>query len=117
MSQVVFSAQVQFSGVEQVTARMSVYELQVLLAIRQVGNYFAAKFETYAKENAEWEDQTGNARQGLHAFVEELARDSVQLFLSHGVTYGLWLEVKWAGRYAIIWPTIEAHLDEIASML
>lgn len=90
---------------------------QVKGAVRQVGMYWAAVFEAYAKEHGPWEDQTGNARQSLHSFVEELAGDTVRIYLSGGVFYQIWLEIKWQGKYAIIWPTIERHLEEIRLML
>ncbi|MDQ7034353.1 MAG: hypothetical protein Q9P01_05810, partial [Anaerolineae bacterium] len=54
----------------------------------------------------------------LHAWVDELSNDTVRLYLSHGlVDYGIYLETKYAGRYAIIWPTIQRHLPEIQKML
>ena len=35
--------------------------------------------------------------------------DHFTIFLGHGanVHYGIWLEVRWGGRFAIIVPTIE----------
>lgn len=98
-------------------AGMARYEQRVKDTIRQVAQFWQVKFEKYAKENARWKDQTANARQSLHAWVEELAHDTVALWLSHGVDYGIYLETRYAGRYAIIWDTIEAHLNQIRQML
>ena len=111
------SANVQWQGREQMRRRIDAYGRKVKATVRRVADYWKAVFEDYAKENASWADRTGNARQTLHAFVEELAGDSVNLYLSHGVDYGVYLETKYAGRYAIIWPTIERHLPEIKKML
>ncbi|MBL8162459.1 MAG: hypothetical protein JNJ61_10775 [Anaerolineae bacterium] len=90
---------------------------QAEFAAQQVLLYFQPIIETYAKQNAPWTDRTANARQSLHADVEVIAGQAVILYLSHGVSYGIYLEVAFAGRYAIIWPTIEAHLPQVAKML
>ncbi len=110
-------AQVQWSGDREVAARMMEYQRRVKQAVQQVAEYWAAVFEAYAKENAPWTDRTGNARQSLWTEVRDLARDTVALYLSHGVEYGVQLETRFGGRYAIIWPTMEAHLSQIGQML
>jgi hypothetical protein len=93
------------------------YEQQVYVAIREVAKYFAPVLEAYAKEKAPWTDRTGHARQRLHTIVNALSQTVVELYLAHGVEYGIYLETKWAGRYGIVWETIEAHLGKITSML
>ncbi|ADQ06506.1 conserved hypothetical protein [Caldicellulosiruptor hydrothermalis 108] len=74
---------------------------------------WAGNLEAYAKENAPWTDRTGNARQGLHGGVDINGKDSYTLYLSHGVEYGIWLELAHDGNYAIVGPTIDAHLQRI----
>ena len=109
--------QIQWSGDREVSARMLEYQRRVEDVINRVALYWAAVFEAYAKENAPWTDRTANARQSLWTTVEALSQDTVALYLSHGVEYGVHLESRYAGRYAIIWPTIEAHLSQIGQML
>jgi hypothetical protein len=80
---------------------------------------FAARVEQYAKENAPWDDRTGDARMGLTAIGEQrLVYYSITLF--HTVEYGLWLEVRWDGKYAIIVPTLEVMgprlMEELAML-
>lgn len=111
------SASIEWTGVDNMVAQMTVYTNKVQTACRQVADYFAPVVETYAKQNAPWTDRTGNARQSLHAWVEELAKDTVYLYLSHGVEYGKWLEVANAGKYSIIYPTLQAHFQAISDML
>lgn len=72
----------------------------------------ASDVETYAKSNAPWQDQTGQARAGLTAEVENSNGDIV-LSLGHTVDYGLWLEVIQSGRFAIIMPTLETEAPRI----
>lgn len=80
--------------------------------VAQIMSYFAPRVESYARSNASWRDRTGNARSGLHASASHLG-SSHAIELSHSVPYGIWLEVRWSGRYAIINPTIENQGREL----
>ena len=112
------SVRIDWGGSDEAMLRaMENYKNAVLRAIKAVADYWSPILETYAKENGPWVDRTGNARQALHTWIEELSGDVVALYLAHGVYYGIFLERKHAGRYAIIWPTIEEHLPEIERML
>lgn len=73
---------------------------------------FANELRDYAQQNAPWSDRTGDARSGLDSLVEA-DDDQLQVSLFHGVDYGIWLEIRWNGRYAIIIPTIEAKGSEL----
>jgi hypothetical protein len=81
-------------------------EERVNRALMAVMQYNAPKCEAFMKTNANWTDQTGNARNGLRAeaFVDG---NNYGIYLFHSVPYGIWLEVKFSGRYSIITPTIE----------
>lgn len=104
-------------GVETIQANMLDYATRVRLAVLSVADFLAPMMEQYAKENAPWTDRTGNARQGLQGFVEEVSQTIVDIYISHGVDYGVFLETRWAGRWGILWPTIQAHLPIVSSML
>lgn len=69
-------------------------------------NEFADELVQYAKDNAPWEDRSGDARAGLDSAVTA-SNGELEIDLYHTVDYGIWLEVRWGGRYAIIIPTIE----------
>lgn len=73
--------------------------------------------ESIMRSNARWTDQTGNARNGLTATheAEPLVRHTLVLY--HRMPYGVWLEIRWAGRYAIIGPTMYEIGPELASMV
>jgi len=73
---------------------------------------WAGQLEGYAKTHAPWTDRTGHARQSLHGGVES-SDDKLVLYLSHGVEYGIWLEIAHGGNYAIVRPTIDAHISRI----
>lgn len=65
----------------------------------------------YAKQNAPWEDRTGDARRLLDVDVQQDG-DNIVIQLYHQVDYGLWLEVIQSGRFAIIMPTLERFAGE-----
>lgn len=73
--------------------------------------------ESYMRENAPWTDQTGNARAGLRARHEKEPLVQHELILYHTMPYGIWLEVRWSGRYAIIVPTLQQMGPEVMQMV
>lgn len=84
---------------------------------KQAGLYallqnWAGQMDGYAKEHAPWTDRTSHARQSLHGGVD-IRGDQFYLYLSHGIEYGLWLEVANSGNYAIVGPTVDVHLPRI----
>jgi hypothetical protein len=66
----------------------------------------------WAKENAPWQDITGDARNGLDTEVE-WDGDAIVWTLYHTVTYGIWLETIQNGMWAIIMPTLEQFGPQI----
>jgi hypothetical protein len=110
----------------EVSFSMDVGELRVSAAQlgprlnRAISGYMLAnsqRVQNYARSNAPWTDRTGNARQGLFATYsgDGEGRHAIDLF--HSVPYGIWLEVRFAGRFSIIRPTIEAEGHRIMAGL
>ena len=73
----------------------------------------APKVQNYARANASWTDRTGNARQGLMGTYSKEGGSTHVITLTHSVPYGIWLEVRWAGRYGIINRTIQSEAPRI----
>lgn len=84
------------------------YTKAVFLSGRRVAAARAAEMENWAKANAPWQDRTGNARAGLNAITKDSPGVIAEIVISHGVDYGIWLEIANGGRYAIIAKTIDA---------
>jgi len=79
-------------------------------------SYYEPQVENYAKTNAPWNDQTTNARNGLTA-TSGKEKDAHFIVLAHQVPYGIWLEVRWSGKNAIIMPTIEVYGPKVMETL
>lgn len=78
--------------------------------------YEARRMESYAKKNAKWVDRTGNARNGLRAQSFKVPQVSYQIVVFHQVPYGIWLEVRFNGRLAIIMPTVQWGMQDLNVM-
>lgn len=69
--------------------------------------------ETRMKERAPWSDNTGNrddrqpgqARAALFT-ATNLTGTHKSIYFSHGVDYGIWLEISNHGQHQIIMPTV-----------
>lgn len=75
--------------------------------IHAVMVYQSTKALGHMKTTAKWTDRTGNARNGLGTAVEWVPKERHTIRLFHRMWYGIFLETRWAGRFAIILPTIQ----------
>lgn len=85
-------------------------------AVAATMRFEAPHVQDYMRQNASWQDRTGNARNGL--FAQPFSRGKVHGIVAyHTMPYGFWLEVRWNGRYSIIMPTIRVMGKEVMSTL
>ncbi len=84
-------------------------DMHVKRGIVAAANYTAPLAQQYMRSQATWTDRSGAARNGLKAQVVT-GGDKVAIVLYHSVPYGIWLEVRWGGKYAIIEPTMAATM-------
>lgn len=68
----------------------------------------AQGLEDYAKRNRKWTDRTGEARRRLTGKTFKVKKGR-RIELSHGVDYGIWLEMANERKFAIIEPSIEQY--------
>ena len=47
----------------------------------------------------------------------ELSQEAITTYLSHGISYGKWLELCNQGKYAIIMPAMQAHYQQVRDAL
>lgn len=82
------------------------FDSKVNKAMAAATELHASQAEGEMRANAPWTDRTGNARNGLRGEAfHEPNRHGFDLF--HSVPYGIWLEIRWSGKYAIIEPTLK----------
>jgi hypothetical protein len=87
------------------------YIVAVRRGVHGVAMKWAAILSNEMKQNAPWTDRSGAARQTLYTEVQPptpaQVTDMIELMLWHGVDHGVFLELKNAGRFAIINPTLD----------
>jgi hypothetical protein len=93
---------------DTLTPNLKAFPDHVDQAIARTIDYFSVQTEAYMRSHAPWNDVTGNARNGLRARPEHDGH-SHSILCYHTVPYGIWLEVRWEGKYAIIAPTIKTQ--------
>jgi hypothetical protein len=76
---------------------------------------YAPRIESWMKENAIWEDQTGNARQSLYASMETVSEQVFMLYWGHGMSYGVFLEMSNQGRFGILSPALDYFYPQIVA--
>lgn len=81
---------------------------KTLAALQVYGDSVGKELESYAKSNRSWTDRTGDARKALKGSSEPIGKEVVRCSIEHGVSYGVYLEMKNERRYAILKPTIDA---------
>lgn len=79
----------------------------------------AAAMEEYAEARAPWQNRTWKARKGLYGYADKVEDDKFVAGVAHGpeVDYGIWLETRWNGRYAIIAPTQAAFAGKAGDII
>ena len=74
----------------------------------------------WMQSNRPWTDRTGQAKKMLNVAVTSHKTNNdayVRFTLSHGVNYGIWLEICNSQKYAILLPTINIKGREITNGL
>ena len=96
---------------------LSQLEMKLKAAIMVYLNYQSNKLTSYMQINRPWRDRTGEAKRRLNVKPTSPDSETLRLVLSHGVPYGVWLEMANEKRYAIINPTIKTQGPKVVEGL
>ena len=80
------------------------YKATVRLALARQAEIITARL----KAEHPWQNQTGAAEQGLRCGVLE-DDNTFRVRAAHGVPYGIFLETKHQGRYAVLQPVMRSQ--------
>lgn len=101
---------------DALSPRLRVANERLDLGVKAAVEYHATIAEAHMRTNAPWTDRTTNARNGLMATaVHSPFRHAIVLY--HSVPYGIWLEIRNQGRYAIIMPTVHEQGQALMTTL
>lgn len=90
---------------------------RLAVAVMMIADTKSKEIEAYAKTNRKWRDRTNQAKANLRCVASRPQRYLVRITLSHGVDYGIWLELANEKRYAIIQPTLDVYGPKVMSSL
>jgi len=97
-------------------ANLNRFDGDISALVAAIVDYRGNKSVEYMKSNAPWTDRTGNARQTLAAHGVH-APDFHEIHLYGGVPYQIFLETRFAGRFAIIGPAVKYQGLALMNML
>jgi hypothetical protein len=102
--------------VREIIDRVQVMRDDIERGATAVCQKLAADGQSYMRTNAPWTDRTSNARNGL--FGKAVTKDDeYAIVYYHTMPYGIWLEVRFNGKYAIILPTLQQFGPRAMSLL
>lgn len=127
---------------ETLAKNIEYYGRRLLVAVQAAATYWGQQCQDDARQNAPWQDRTGNARSGLFFAVDGFGLEPITgkvtpgaqekktdvevisgddqhlvIMLGHTVFYGKFLELCNGGRYAVVMSTLEHNLPNLERML
>jgi len=104
-------------GLDQVQQNLDRYYTGALRRAATAMEEIAAILEGYAKSSHPWTEDTGNTAKSIRGFISEVTPKIIRVTLSAGMEYDVFLELAREGKWAWLWPAIEANLDTIKRKL
>lgn len=101
---------------DTLTPGLAKFGVKLGAAIDAFMDHQATKTQDFMRTNAPWNDQTGNARNGLFA-RSELGAEKWTIVCYHTVPYGIWLEVVNSGKNEILTTTVQKEGARIMQSL
>ncbi len=86
----------------KLSAEIRVLGTRIDAAILRVAQAVAEDVRQYMVANHPWTNRTNEAEDNLRASAHRLAAHVVAIYLVQGAPHGIWLEIRWGGRWGII---------------
>ena len=93
------------------------YKDGIMLRARHVMEEIGSLLEGYAKTHHPWTPDTGHTDISTRGFIAKATPLMIQTVLTAGMEYDVFLELARDGKWAWLWPAIEANLPEIKRLL
>lgn len=106
------SFKINLTGFDEVINNLSNIPKKLKVALLLDSKNVASEMEKWAKANAVWEDQTGDARKRMKAHVKWEGPNLLSIKMSHHVDYGVYLELCNEGKYAVLDKSIKEFVPE-----
>lgn len=90
------------TGLDEVIRNLKEFTPRLRQALYADSLIIAGVMEEWAKSNADWTDRTAHARQFIKSNVHWVNTNELMVSISHGVDYGVYLELANEGKYAVL---------------
>lgn len=103
---------------KEVISNLKNLDERVKAGLLTIGNTTASQMKEYAQSNHRWTDRTGSATSEIKSKAEWQG-DTLDIWIKHGVDYGIWLETREAfeGRYKILEEARDSQVETFKSMI
>lgn len=105
------------TGLDQVQRRLDLYVNGLRNSAREAAAEIAELLANYAKTHHDWQPQTGNTDNSTMGTVQEVEGEVIRIILSAGMDYDVFLELARSGRWAWLFPAVQACAGQIRSIL
>ena len=104
--------------VKEVAQNLKKFDQTIQAQLQVVGSTISGNMESYAKANHPWTNRTSSAQNQLKGDFK-VSDNEMDIFISHGVTYGYYLETRkdFNGKYAILEKARDSEINNFKNML
>ncbi len=106
----------QQNGLETVLTAFDIHIELLKAEALKAADEIAHLLESYAKSNHPWKPDTGATDVSTRGFVED-AGEVINIYLTAGMDYDIFLELARDGKWAWLFPAILANQDRILQIL
>jgi hypothetical protein len=93
------------------------YSEGILKKAATVMEEIAAILEGYSKSHHPWNPRTGATDTSTRGFIAEATPQVITAVLTAGMEYDIFLELSREGKWAWLWPAVEANMELIRQKL
>lgn len=104
------------SGVDTVLQGLDAYVADLGVHVRKAADEIAQLLASYAKSHHLWKPKTGATDASILGTVVD-GDDIIEIYLSAGMDYDVFLELARDGKWSWLWPAVEANVDKIRAIL
>lgn len=104
-------------GFREVERALDDFEREIHRKTVRAGDEIGHMLANYAKTNHPWTPRTGHTDQSTVGGVYKETREYVQVVLSAGMSYDVFLELAMSGRWSWLMPAVQANQRQIMSIL
>jgi hypothetical protein len=105
------------NGIDTVVGNLEIFAESLRQRAWEAADEIGFLLESYAKGDHPWKPETGATDASTRHDVVDAGGDIIEIYLSAGMDYDVFLELARGGKWAWLWPSVEANKDNIQKIL